>query len=146
MDINKEGYIIITDKKRLSAESIHRMLANESYWARNRSLEQVKKSIENSLCFGVFHGNNQIGFARVVTDSVTMFYLCDVIITEKYRGRGLGRMLMDAVFSCDEIQGLFGMLMTKSAHELYRKYGFKGCEECQQRFMLLGSGWRKKDG
>ena len=144
METTKEDYTVITDKKQLSVEAIHKMLNNESYWARNRSLEEISKSIESSLCFGLFHGNNQIGFARVVTDGVTMFYLCDVIITEKYRGRGLGKMLMNAVFSSDEIQGIFGMLMTKSAHGLYRQYGFKGCEECQERFMMLGSGWCQK--
>jgi len=144
METTKEDYRVITDKKQLSVEAIHKMLKNESYWARNRSLEQVSKSIERSLCFGLFHRNNQIGFARVVTDGVTMFYLCDVIITEKYRGKGLGKVLMDAVFSSGEIQGLFGMLMTKDAHGLYRKYDFKGCEECQERFMILGSGWRQK--
>jgi len=143
MEVTKGDYKVITDKKRLSPESILRMLKNESYWARNRTLEQVCKSIEKSICFGLLHGDAQIGFARVVTDGVTMFYLCDVIITKQYRGMGLGRMLMDSVFSNDEIQGLFGMLMTKSTHDLYGKYGFKGCEECQERFMILGGGWRR---
>jgi hypothetical protein len=142
--INIEDFTVITDKKQLSIEAIRKMLNDESYWARDRSLAQISKSIETSLCFGLFDKNDQIGFARVVTDGVTMFYLCDVIITEKTRGNGLGRMLLDAVFSNDEIQGLFGMLMTKSAHKLYRLYGFKGCEEYQERFMILGGGWHQK--
>ena len=129
----------------LSAEAVHEMLNNESYWARHRSLEQVKKSIATSICFGVYHGSRHLGFARVVTDYVTMFYLCDVIITEEYRGRGLGRMLMDAVFSFAEIQGLLGLLLTRSAHGLYRKYGFQSCEKCGERFMLLGSGWQREE-
>jgi ribosomal protein S18 acetylase RimI-like enzyme len=136
-----DGYRITEDKQLLQVEAIKQMLNDGSYWARNRTKEQIIKSIENSLCFGLFHGDNQIGFARVVTDGVTMFYLCDVIVSEKYRGKGLGKILMDAIFSNKEIEGVFGMLMTKSAHGLYRKYGFRGCEDCQERFMVLGSGW-----
>ncbi|MFH1639646.1 MAG: GNAT family N-acetyltransferase [Chloroflexota bacterium] len=139
MEIRRNGYIVGSDKERLSAEAIHEMLKNESYWARSRSLEQVKKSIETSLCFGLYHEDRQVGFARIVTDYTTMFYLCDVIITEKYRSKGLGRMLMEAVFSADEIKGLLGLLMTRSAHGLYRKYCFQGCEACKERFMLLGA-------
>ena len=145
METAKEEYRVVTDKKQLSVEAIHEMLVNESYWARNRSVAQVRRSLETSLCFGLFHGKNQIGFARVVTDGVTVFYLCDVIITEKYRGQGLGKMLLDAVFSSAELQGLLGLLMTKSAHGLYRRYGFKSCEECRERFMLLGSGWHRQE-
>lgn len=144
MDTTNEEYVISADKELISAATVHEMLTKESYWARNRSLPQVEKSIETSVCFGVYHGNRQIGFARVVTDYVSMFYLCDVIITEEYRGKGLGRRLMDAVFSFAEIQGLLGLLLTRSAHGLYRKYGFKGCEKCEERFMLLGSGWERE--
>jgi GNAT superfamily N-acetyltransferase len=141
MGIQKNEFMISTDKKKLSIKTIYEMLKNESYWAPSRSYGKVEKSIENSLCFGLYHKDKQIGFARVVTDYITTFYLCDVIITEEYRGKGLGKMLMDAVFSNDEIQGLFGLLMTKSAHDLYRRYGFQSCEKCKERFMMLGNGW-----
>ena len=104
---------------------IHNFLTN-SYWAKNVTYDVVKKSIKNSFCFGIYKDTKQIGFARVVTDYATTFYLCDVIITDEYRGKGLGKMLMDVVFSYEDIQGLFGLLMTKNAHDLYRRYGFQG--------------------
>jgi len=117
-------FTINTDKDTLDIPVIHEYLSTRSYWAAGRSLECVEKSIENSLCFGVYKGENQIGFARVVTDFATFSWLCDVFILEDYRGRGLGKWLISTLV---EYQGIKGstrfFLATKDAHNLYSKYG-----------------------
>jgi GNAT superfamily N-acetyltransferase len=119
---------------------IHNFLANESYWAKGIPLEVMKKSIENSLCFGVYHKGRQVGFARVVTDYATTAYVGDVFIIESYRGRGLGKRLIKAIVDHSELEGLrLWFLGTKDAHELYRKYGFKKVAEtpAMERLMAI---------
>jgi GNAT superfamily N-acetyltransferase len=86
----------------------------------------VERAIQHSLCFGVFHGGNQVGFARVVTDRATFAYLADVYILEAHRGRGLSRRLMQAVLGHPDLQGLRRFLLaTMDAHGLYAQFGFK---------------------
>ncbi|MBO4887161.1 MAG: GNAT family N-acetyltransferase [Firmicutes bacterium] len=98
-----------------------------TYWAASRSVEKIRKSMDNSDCFGLFvDGVDQlVGFARVITDHATTYYLCDVIIDEEYRGNGLGKALVSYVVSSPEYAQLRGLLLTKTAHDLYRKYGFE---------------------
>jgi GNAT superfamily N-acetyltransferase len=97
----------------------------QSYWAEGIPIEIVKRSIENSLCFGVYKTSQQIGFARLVTDYATFAYLADVFILESFRGQGLSKWLMETIVSHPDLQGLRRwMLATRDAHELYRKYGF----------------------
>ncbi|PSL46596.1 N-acetylglutamate synthase-like GNAT family acetyltransferase [Chitinophaga niastensis] len=122
----KEGdYIISTDKSKLDEKAIHDFLANESYWAQNIPLSVVKKSLEGSLCFGVFHEDKQIGFARVITDGVAFAYLADVYMLVPYRGKGLSKFLMRTIMAHPHLQGLRRfMLVTADAHELYRQFGF----------------------
>lgn len=91
--MNEKEYEISTDKKLLDLAMIHDFLANQSYWAKGIPFEVMKKSIENALCFGVYHQGQQVGFARVVTDYATIAYVGDVFILEPYRGRGLGKRL-----------------------------------------------------
>ncbi len=118
------AYLVTTDKTRLDLEMDHGFL-KISYWAGGISAEVVRRSVENSLTFGLFRGDEQVGFARVVTDYATFAYLADVFVLEPYRGRGLGKWMMEVVFSHPELQGLRRwMLATRDAHELYRKYGF----------------------
>ena len=118
-------YLISTDKRLLDLSVIHGFLA-ESYWAAGIPLEVVVRSIEHSLAFGLYHGERQIGFARVVTDYATFAYLADVFVLEEFRGRGLGEWLIEAVMSHAELQGLRRwMLATRDAHGLYRKSGFE---------------------
>lgn len=126
MNKMKTNYIVSTDQDKLNIELIHNFLSKESYWAQGRSIEKVKKSIENSLSFGVYLDNEQVGFARVVTDFAIFGWIMDVFILDEYRGKGLGKMLMDAIVNHEDLQGLqrWG-LATNDAHGLYEKYGFK---------------------
>ena len=118
-------YFISTDKSLLDLSMIHDFLSRESYWAKNIPLETVRKSIEHSLCFGVFDANQQVGFARVITDFATIAYLGDVFILESHRGRGLSKRLMQTVVAHPELQGLRRwILATADAHSLYEKNGF----------------------
>lgn len=113
-----------TDPARLDLAVVHGFLA-ESYWAKGIPLETVRRSIRNSLCFGLYEAENQIGFARVVSDRATFAYLADVFVLESHRGRGLGKLLMGAVVAHPDLQGLRRwMLATRDAHGLYAQYGF----------------------
>ena len=115
---------IDTDKRRLDFNVIHGFLST-SYWSPNIARETVRRAIENSLCFGVYLGNQQVGFARVITDGATFAYLADVFVLEDYRGRGLSKRLMDAIVNHPHLQGLRRwMLSTRDAHRLYAQYGF----------------------
>ena len=126
MDIQKGEFSINTDKTKLDYGIIHRFL-RESYWAEGIPLETVKKGIEKSLCFGVYHQGRQIGFARVITDYATYAYLGDVFILANYRGRGLSKWLVEVITGHPELQGLRRwMLATRDAHGLYVQFGFKG--------------------
>lgn len=121
----RQDFEISTDKSRLDIEIIHRFLSNESYWAKNRTIEQTQTALENSICFGVFRGDEQVGFARVVTDKATFAYVGDVFVLQEFRGSGVGKMLMEAMLSHPELQGLRRwILATKDAHGLYEQFGF----------------------
>ncbi|MDD4312128.1 MAG: GNAT family N-acetyltransferase [Eubacteriales bacterium] len=123
MELEFEGFLISDDKGLLQLERIYEML-HGTYWANERTRETIARAIENSLCFGVYSGSEQIGFARCVTDYATTFSLADVIIDERYRGRGIGKALIPFILSHDLLQGLIGSLATRDAHGLYAKYGF----------------------
>jgi N-acetylglutamate synthase-like GNAT family acetyltransferase len=118
---------ISTDKSKLDLVAIHDFLSNRSYWAKGRSLETVKRSVENSLCFGMYDSaGKMIGFARVVSDYAVFAYIMDVFIMEDNRNQGSGKRLMDFIMQHPDLQGLQRiMLATKDAHGLYEKYGFK---------------------
>ena len=121
----KEGeYKISNDKSLLSIEQICELLS-KSYWASKRSREVIEKSIENSICYGVYHNEKQIGYGRVITDYATTYYICDVILDEKHRGKGLGKKLIACMMEFDGVCGGIGMLVTNDAHGLYEQYGFK---------------------
>lgn len=117
-------YLVSTDKSRLDMDVVHGFL-RESYWAKDVPREVVKLSIEHSLPFGVYKGEQQVGFARVITDYATFGYIGDVFILEEYRGLGLSKLLMQAVVEHSALHGLRRwMLLTRDAHGLYRKVGF----------------------
>ena len=129
-------YSISTDKSKLNVKAIHDYLCHKSYWAKGRSLENVIKSIENSICFGIYDSkNNMIGFARVVTDHVVFAYLMDLFIFEEHRGNGLGDKLIKHIVEKPELQVRLWFLATKSAHGLYKKYGFSGLDN-PDRYMF----------
>jgi N-acetylglutamate synthase-like GNAT family acetyltransferase len=139
-DMDENEYEISTDKERLDLALIHDFLANQSYWAKGIPFEVMKKSIENSLCFGVYRQEKQVGFARVVTDFATTAYIGDVFILEPYRGKGLGKRLVKSIVDYPKLQGFrLWLLGTKDAHELYGKYGFKKVAETpvMDRFMTI---------
>jgi GNAT superfamily N-acetyltransferase len=117
-------YEITCDKSKLDVGLVHRYLSEDSYWAQGRTLEVVHRSIEASLCFGVYKGTRQVGFARVVTDGATFAWLCDVFIIDEHRGLGLGKRLVERVVAEPVLQGLgIFLLATRDAHELYARYG-----------------------
>ncbi len=121
----KDEYVISTDPSRLDVSLIHTFLSQSSYWAQNRSLERVILSIENSLNFGLYHDERQIGFARIVTDYATFAWLADVFIIEDYRGHGLGKWLIETVVGHPALQVLRRwVLATRDAHGLYGQFGF----------------------
>ena len=126
----RDGYTISTDKTRLDTGLIHNFLSEDSYWAQDRPYDVVERSIDHSLCFGVYAGTEQVGFARVVTDYVTFAWLCDVFIVESHRGRGLGKRLVETVVAHPDLDGIrLFSLATRDAHELYRRYaGFEPLE------------------
>ena len=117
-------YSISTDKGRLNVALIHGFLTM-SYWAAGVPMEVVKRSIEHSLAFGVFKEDQQVGFARIITDYATFAYLGDVFILEPFRGRGLSKWLMEVIVGHPDLQGLRRwVLLTRDAHGLYRQVGF----------------------
>ncbi len=121
----RDNFEIDDERARLDVDAIHDFLSNESYWAGNRSREQTETAIANSICFGVYDCQLQIGFARVVSDKATFAYLGDVYILDEYRGQGLSKWLMQVIVDHPELQGLRRwVLATKDAHGLYEKYGF----------------------
>lgn len=124
--MNVEGFSVSTDHSKLDLEMICNFLSS-AYWSNQRSRETVLKSLEHSLCFGLYQQEKQIGLARVITDYATFAYLCDVYVLEEYRGRGLGKFLMKTVLEYPELTGLRRFLLaTKDAHGLYAQFGFKG--------------------
>lgn len=124
MDVTRGEFTISTDQQRLDLVFIHHELSN-SYWAAGIPFALVQQYIPHSLCFGIYHGQQQVGFARVITDYSTFGYLADVFVTAAYRGQGLSKWLMEVIMAHPGLQGLRRfMLATRDAHELYTKYGF----------------------
>ena len=118
-------YEISTDRQRLNVAVIHNFLAVESYWSPGIPRVVVERAIENSLCFGVYQGGAQVGFARVVTDKATFALLADLFILAAHRGKGLSKFLMRCVVGHEDLQGLRRLLLlTSDAHGLYRQFGF----------------------
>ncbi len=132
----KGKFVISTDEERLDLDMVHGFLT-ESYWAEGISREVVARSIENSLCFGVFCDGKQIGFARVISDYATFAYVGDVFVLESYRGYGLGKWLMECIVGHPRLQGLRRWtLLTRDAHGLYGQFGFMPLKR-PERYMEL---------
>jgi len=134
-----DGYLFSTDKEKLQHAYIHHFLSEESYWAKNIPIHIVEKAIEGSICFGVYDKQQQIGFARVITDHATFGYLADVFIDKAYRSKGLSKELMNFIMEQPVIKPLRRfMLATKDAHGLYTQFGFNALKE-PARFMEIKS-------
>jgi GNAT superfamily N-acetyltransferase len=123
-EVSEGPYLVSTDPQRLDIDQIHAFLT-KSYWAKGIAKELVARSLEHSLSFGLYDDDGQAGFARVISDMTTYAYLADVYIEEHHRGKGLSKLLLGAVLSHPDLQGLRRWtLATRDAHELYRQIGF----------------------
>jgi GNAT superfamily N-acetyltransferase len=131
------AYLISTDPGRLDLDAIFAYLSGESYWAKGRPRDQVVRGIENSLPFGVYRGDEQVGFARIVTDYATFAWLADVYVLAEHRGQGLGKALIEMVIEHPALRSLPRvMLATLDAHGLYEQYGFAPLQG-DTRFMAI---------
>ena len=137
LEQNQNGYSITTDNTKMDVDVIHQYLSAESYWAKGIPKEVVLTSIRNSLCFGIFFNNAQVGFARLITDKATFAYLADVFILPAHRGKGLSKWLLQAIHAHPEVQNLRRWLLgTRDAHTLYEQFGWaRFTEAASQRFM-----------
>jgi len=117
------GYLISDDISLMQIDRVYEMVS-KTYWAQGRSVETVAQSIMNSLCFGIFKDGVQIGFARVLTDYATLYYLLDVVIDENFRGLGLGKELIKYITGHEDLIGLTSWLATSDAHGLYEQFGY----------------------
>jgi len=126
VEVHREEHTISTDRSLLDLGMIHHFLSKESYWAKGIPLDVVRREIEHSLCYGVYRGQEQVGFGRIITDYAAIAYLADIFILPPERGRGLGKWLVATMLQHPELQGLRAwMLATKDAHGLYAQYGFQ---------------------
>jgi len=136
-EVQDGDYLITTDASRLDVDVIYNYLS-QSYWAAGIPRHIVEKSIDNSLCFGVFHQGAQVGFARLITDKATFAYLADVFILPGYRGKGLSKLLMEVIHSHPELQNLRRwMLATRDAHGLYSQFGWQPLTEDSAKTIML---------
>ena len=127
---SRPGFEVSDDPRRLELATVHRFISKESYWAEGISEALLARAIAHSLCFGLYAGARQVGFARVVTDRATYGYLCDVYVDRTLRGQGLGKWLVACVLEHPDLQGLRRIaLMTRDAHDLYRPFGFRTMPE-----------------
>lgn len=138
MEISENGFIFSDKKELLNIEAIHRYLSVESYWAKNIPFETVKRSVENSLCFGIYKNQEQVGFARWVTDKATFAWLCDVYLEENYRGQGLSKKLISFMIFHPDLQGLRRyQLATLDAHGLYEQFGFTAIQNPERQMGIV---------
>jgi len=121
----QKGEYFITDDKNSIDLLATKELLNSTHWAKKRDMDTIKKTIENSLCFSLFHNNRQIGFGRVISDFTTYAMFFDIIIEESWRAKGLGSWLFETMTNHHLIKGLKQVLWTSFAEGLYRKHGFR---------------------
>lgn len=120
-----ENYCLSTDPERLDVDAIHHFLSTQAGWSLHIPRARVARAIQHSLCFGLYHAEEQVGFARVISDFSTIAYLGDVYITEAHQGKGLSKWMMENVMGHPDLQGLRRwILLTGDAHGLYRQYGW----------------------
>ncbi len=143
-DITEGSYSLTADRDRIDVDAVHAFLTR-SFWARGISRELVAKSVRHSLCFGVFKGREQVAFARVVTDYSTYAYLCDVYVLEEHRGHGLSKRMMQFVMEHPDLRGVRRFqLVTRDAHGLYRRFGFKPPVNPERHLEIFRDGMYEK--
>ncbi len=141
---SRDNFLISTDPLKIDLDAVHAYLVR-SYWAEGIPREVVERSIKWSLCFGVYDGTKQIGFARVVTDRATYAYIGDVYILEEYRGKGLSKWLMACIKAHPDLQSLRRWaLSTRDAHGLYKQFGFTELKSPQRWMEITNPGTYNK--
>lgn len=135
-EFRKGTFLVSTDRERLDLDVVHGFLT-ECYWAKGIPRDVVARSIENSLCFGLYAEGKQVGFARVISDYATYAYIGDVFVLDAFRGSGLGKWLMECIMQHPQLQGLRRWsLVTRDAHGLYARLGFEPLKK-PQNYMEL---------
>jgi len=143
LEVHRGPFTISTDPARLDIDTICDFLTR-SYWANTRPRERTELAIQNSLVFGIYNNNKQIGLARVVTDYSIFAYLCDVFIHEEYRAHGLGKWLIQTIMEHPDLRDVRRwLLVTSDAHGLYKQYGFTSIEE-PERWMQIFKPFAKE--
>jgi GNAT superfamily N-acetyltransferase len=138
MEIADKGFIFSDDKNKIDIAAVHHFLSTSAYWAEGIPIETVAKSIKNSLCFGIYKDQRQVGFARWVTDGATFAYLADVYVLQEFRGQGLSKSLMSLMMFHEELQGLRRyQLATRDAHTLYQQFGFEALEQPENSMAIV---------
>jgi N-acetylglutamate synthase-like GNAT family acetyltransferase len=134
---NRDQFLISTDKKKINLEDTYQYI-KKTYWGKTRTVSQMAKAIQHSLCFGVYEGEKQIGFARVITDHCLFAYLADVFIDDKFQDQGLGKWLIETILNAEQLQEVkTWMLLTNDAHGLYEKFGFELYEHPEKIMRLV---------
>ena len=137
VELQRGPYTISTDRTRIDVAAVHDFLS-KTYWSPGIPEAVVRRAIAGAICFGIYHGRDQVGFARVITDRATYAYLSDVYVLESHRGQGLAKWMMEAVMAHPSLQGLRRFaLSTRDAHSLYSQFGFQivGNPERQMEIM-----------
>jgi len=137
MDWERGDFLITSDQNRVDIDALHAMLS-QTYWAKDRSRDAVAKSVENSLCFSIFKGDEQIGFVRAITDGITYAVILDMMIREDFRGQGLGKWLVQCIGEHPEVVPLRQVLWTVDADEFYRQSGF----EEMSKLKFMARSWK----
>ena len=120
---NKDDYFLTDDFDRIDIDKVCDLLS-KTYWARKRSKDIIIKSLSKSICFSLFYNNEQIAFARVVSDEAVFSWICDIVVEEPFRGKGLGTWIMDCITTHEKISSTRQLLATRDAHGFYEKFGF----------------------
>lgn len=140
MDARLGEFTISTDPERLDLNVVHGFLAGEAYWSRGIVRERLERAIRNSLCFGLYDRDTQVGFARVITDRATFAYLCDVFLLESHRGRGLGQWMIQTVHRHPDLAGLRRWaLLTRDAHSFYERLGWQRTDQPEMYMEITAS-------
>lgn len=141
MEWKQDDFLVTDGFNKMDPDTVYRLLSN-SYWASERPKDVIVESMRNSICFGLFKSEKQIGFARVITDHVVFAWVCDVIIDPNFRGKGLGKWLINCIMEHPDLQVKTTGLATLDAHTLYEKYHFK-VAETMQRVIATPKCWEK---
>ncbi len=138
MEIEENGYIFSDDPRLIDLHAVHAFLSEESYWAKNIPFAKVENAIRHSVCFGIYKDQQQIGFARWITDKATFAYLCDVYILATFRGKGLAKKLLSFMLFHPDLQDLRRyQLSTRDAHGLYELFGFRALEHPETQLAIV---------